>query len=420
MFDLFLAARVGAVALLALAAVTVPSRADAVTFAGYGDVRLVIPSGDDDTWLEGGLSKTRFGRADGNTELRIGEIVGEVRAQLGSELMAIAWGRYDEDQRTPIDLIEAYLRYRPVSTSSLRWSVKAGAFFPPISLENDEIGWTSHWTLTPSAINSWVGEELRTLGAEAMIEFRGEANTFEANVALFGWNDPAGFLIDVRGWALGDRPTGLFDKVHLPDPFIAYVGGLLPRTTPMFKEIDDRAGYYARAAWKNESFGSIEILRYDNRADPAAFDGVPAWRTEFWSAGLNTQIDSFEILAQGMAGETEVAPFPGYDRVVEFWSAYVLVGRELGDWRLAARAELFGSDATVAYLEDDEWEVENEPDYGEYGHSFTFAATWTPEEWLRLTGEILYVDSYRPFRRDDGLPADGRETQAQLGARFMF
>ena len=399
---------------------SVNARADAITFAGYGDVRLVVPSDDDDTWLEGGLSKTRFGRADGDAELRFGEIVAEARAQIGADLMATATIRYDEDQRTPIDVIEAYARYRPVSTSPLRWSLKAGAFFAPISLENDEVGWTSHWTLTPSAINSWVGEELRTLGAEAMVEWRGEADTFEANVALFGWNDPAGILIDVRGWALGDRPTGLFDKVRLPDAFIGYAGGLLPRTTPLFKEIDDRVGYYARAAWKNESFGRVEVLRYDNRADPAAFDGVPAWRTEFWSAGLDTQVGDFEILAQGMAGETEVTPFPDYDRVVEFWSAYVLVGREFGAWRFAARAELFGSDATVAYLEDDEWEVEDEPDYGEHGHAVTFAATWTPEEWLRLTGEILFVDSYRPLRRDDGLSADSSETQAQLGARFLF
>src|SRR5258705_9405197 len=60
--------------------------------------------------------------------------------------------------------------YRPVSTSAFRWSIKAGAFFPPISLENTEIGWTSPWTLTPSAINAWVGEELRTIGLEGRSE----------------------------------------------------------------------------------------------------------------------------------------------------------------------------------------------------------------------------------------------------------
>jgi hypothetical protein len=384
-----------------------------MTFHGYADLRVILPSGDDETWLEGGLSKTRFGREDGNVEVRLGEIVGEARAQIGDELTAMAVLRYDEDQRTPIDLIEAYARYRPVSTSPLRWSVKAGAFFPPISLENNEIGWTSHWTLTPSAINSWVGEELRTIGAEAQFELRGPSNTFEANAALFGWNDPAGFLLDVRGWALGDRPTGLFDEPRLPDAFMSYASAFLAPTTPMFKEIDSRAGYYARAAWENRDFGRIEVLRYDNRADPTAFDQVPAWRTEFWSVGLQTKSGELEILIQGMTGETEVAPFPGYDRVVEFWSGYILAGRDLGDWRLAARAELFGSDATIN-------NTANDPDYGEYGHAVTFAATWTPQQWLRLTGEVLSIDSYRPLRHDDGLPADSRETQVQLGARFSF
>jgi hypothetical protein len=396
----------------ALAGAT-PAIAQEITFQGYVDLRVVAPSDDDDTWLEGGLSKTRFGRDDGDTEVRLGEIVGEVHAQIGNELSAMAVLRYDEDQRTPIDLIEAYARYRPVSTSPLRWSVKAGAFFPPISLENNEIGWTSRWTLTPSAINTWVGEELRTIGAEAQFELRGQNDTFEANVALFGWNDPAGFLIDVRGWALGDRPTGLFDKPRLPDAFISHIGGALSPTTPMFKEIDGRAGYYARAAWRNDDFGRIEVLRYDNRADPAAFDGVFAWRTEFWSVGLQTQVGEFEILTQGMTGETEVAPFPGYDRVVEFWSGYILAGHEFGDWRLAARAELFGSDATIN-------DIANDPNYGEHGHAFTFATTWTPREWLRLTGEVLSIDSYRPLRTEDGLPADSRETQVQLGARLSF
>ena len=58
-------------------------------------------------------------------------------------------------------------RRRPVS-----WSVKAGAFFPTISLENDDLGWTSPYTLTPSAINSWIGEELRTIGSEAHAALR--------------------------------------------------------------------------------------------------------------------------------------------------------------------------------------------------------------------------------------------------------
>ena len=57
-------------------------------------------------------------------------------------------------------------------TGRVSWSVKAGAFFPTISLENDDLGWTSPYTLTPSAINSWIGEELRTIGSEGIAALR--------------------------------------------------------------------------------------------------------------------------------------------------------------------------------------------------------------------------------------------------------
>jgi hypothetical protein len=205
--------------------------------------------------------------------------------------------------------------------------------------------------------------------------------------------------------------------VRLPDVFANDLG-LDTMTASLFKELDDRVGYYARAAWISEGFGRIELFRYDNRADPAAFDVVPAWRTEFWSAGLETQVDAFEILAQGMAGETEVAPFGLFDRVVEFWSAYVLAGREFGDWRVAARAEIFGSDAVTANFISGI--TAKDPEYSEHGHAFTLAVTWTPEEWLRLTAEVLHVDSDRAQREEAGLAHRSRETQLQIGGRFLF
>jgi hypothetical protein len=315
------------------------------------------------------------------------------------------------------------VRYRPVSTTAWRWSVKAGAFFPPVSLENDEIGWTSTWTLTPSSINTWIGEEFRTIGAEAKLELRGTTDTLEANVAAFGWNDPAGVLIDERGWALHDRPTGIFDKPRLPDALVTHWGMTPPVETAMFKEIDDRVGYYARAMWRHEGIGRVEVLRYDNRADPAAFDGKTfVWRTEFWSAGLETEIGDFTVLAQGIVGETEIAPSASYDRVVEFWSAYVLIARAFEEWRFAARAEVFGTDATVTYYDfgEGEWEIEDAPTFGEHGHAFTLAASWSPEDWLRLSAEALFVDSYRPQRRIVGLDPSSGESQFQLGARFYF
>src|SRR6185295_10665879 len=146
-----------------------------------------------------------------------------------------------------VDLVEAYFKYRPVSTTPLRWSFKAGAFFPPISLENDGIGWTTPWTLTPSAINSWVGEELRTIGGETTAEWRGQGYEIEATAALFGVNDPAGTLIAEHGWTFGDRPIGLFDRSRLPNATLR-PGMRAPIYTMPMQEIDGRVGWYTGLA----------------------------------------------------------------------------------------------------------------------------------------------------------------------------
>ena len=69
-------------------------------------------------------------------------------------------------------LLEGYVSLASAIARALSSrSVKAGAFFPAISLENDDLGWTSPYTLTPSAINSWIGEELRTIGSEGILRY---------------------------------------------------------------------------------------------------------------------------------------------------------------------------------------------------------------------------------------------------------
>src|SRR5207344_2211485 len=111
-----------------------------------------------------------------------------------------------------------------VSTPGWLWSVKLGAFFPPISLENESTGWTSPWTLTPSAIDSWVGEELRTIGAEFHFEHRGRTGTFEGGAAAFASNDPAGELLATRGWSRGDPASGWNSSLREPDVFAPLTG----------------------------------------------------------------------------------------------------------------------------------------------------------------------------------------------------
>src|SRR5262249_5141994 len=134
-----------------------PACAQDFSLHGFADARLIV-SPDETSWVDGGLGKARYG--DGNEGARIGAAAGVAGWQIDAAWLAVADLRYQAALGPALSLTEAYVRLRPVSTSRWRWSIKAGEFFAPVSLENEGIGWTSLWTLTPSAIDSWVGDEL--------------------------------------------------------------------------------------------------------------------------------------------------------------------------------------------------------------------------------------------------------------------
>ena len=130
----------------------------------------------------------------------------------------IALARAEPRQRTGVDRAGRLSHLASAPRGRVSWSLKTGAFFPTISLENDDLGWTRPYTLTPSAINSWIGEELRTMGSEGIVRFDTDrCGTLSLIGALDCCNDPAGVLIADRGWAMDDRPSGLFERVRLPD-----------------------------------------------------------------------------------------------------------------------------------------------------------------------------------------------------------
>ena len=103
---------------------------------------------------------------------------------------------YGDHDRNPVDLSEFYLDVRPFPTSAVRWRARIGAFFMPVSLENRGTGWTDVYSITPSALNTWIGEEFRTIGAEIEARWLGASSGYLGDVALvgaaYGWNDPAG------------------------------------------------------------------------------------------------------------------------------------------------------------------------------------------------------------------------------------
>jgi len=375
-----------------------------IQIEGFADIRLIAPSAQD-TYLDGGLGKLRYGEDDAN--LKLGNIVGELRAQQ-DEWFAQADGRIDTEYGTALDLTEAFVGYAPPTRTNWSWSARVGAFFPPFSLENENVGWSTFWTVTPSAINSWVGAEVRTIGAEGTLAWRSNGNAVTLIGSVFGFNDTNGVLIAERGWNFDDRISGLFEKERLPDA-VAIAGGRAPPSTiHVFHETDDRPGWYLDLSYEIDGKTGFELMRYDNEADAMR---PRSWHTTFWEAGFRQQIGNVTILSQAMRGDTIRRTSAAAFTASDFQSAYALVGWDLTDWWLAARADIFQTRTRTAA---------GPSPLSEDGHAFDATVTWLPRNWLRLSAEYLLVEDTRAQRGIDGDSPHQTETQFQFVIRTYF
>jgi hypothetical protein len=381
-----------------------------LTLQAYADFRLVAPP-KETSWVHGGLSKFRYG---GGTSFRFAEAVAQGNLTLDDHLDGVAVLRLEPSDRDVVDPLETYLYWHPEGDGALSYSVKAGAFFPTISLENDDLGWASPYTLTPSAINSWIGEELRTIGSEGIAKYRTEnAGTISLTAAVLCCNDPTGILIADRGWAMDDRPTGIWERLRLPDATLRQFRRPVPGTTAEFIEIDKRWGWYAGLGWQMDGIGKLTVLRYDNQANPAdASARDTAWETKFWAFGARTQIEGVMLIAQQLSGYTAVAP-RGTDIVTKFQSGFLLASYDWDVWRLSLREDLFQTRHLTATPPNP---------MSEDGNAFTASLSWSGYDWLRLTGEVVAMDSRRLQYISAGLSPSANlpQSQFQLSARFFY
>ncbi|HWC63106.1 MAG TPA: hypothetical protein VG501_05745 [Rhizomicrobium sp.] len=391
-----------------------PARAAEFSFSGFADARFVAEPETTD-WLHGGLGKFRTG---GDTAEMMVQGAGQGVLSFNDSLSLIAVVKADQETINGVDALEAYFSWHSTDEGRLSWSVKAGAFFPTISLENDDIGWTSPYTITWSAINTWIGEELRTLGGEGTLRLRtGTLGTFSLIGALDCCNDPTGILIADRGWSIGDRATGLFEHVRLPDATLKLFHLPYPGRTGEFDEIDHRVGWYGGLSWQMAGIGKLSVLRYENQGDPSAeMDENYAWETKFWSFGGRTQFGPLVLIVQDLTGYTAVEPVPNPEAVTKFQSAFLLASYDLGglgfeDWRASARAEFFQTRHLAAAPHP----------LSEDGRAMTLSLSWQPLESFRLTGETVLMHSRRGEYLRVGLPSDQLGNgEFLLNARIFF
>lgn len=347
------------------------------------DLRAVQSDGRD-SFLENGQGKLRFG--DEDEGIRLGRWYAAIDAPLGESFAVHVEGStWDENDKNPFDLTEAWLEYRPVPRAGFKPRLRLGAFYPPMSLESRAVGWETPYTITPSAIGSWIGEEIRTVGLEGRVDWLGtrlgHSLDLQLTAALFGWNDPAGTMLATHGFALHDRQTTLFGRVGAPrsDPALA--------KKELFHEMDDRPGFYVGAQASYLDRAVFNVLRYDNRADPSAFDAAIndfAWLTKFDVAALRLEgSDGWTAILQALDGDTWIAPGPWLRW--RFDSQSALLAKRFGAHMVAARYDAFAVE-----FEDNPraWGSED-------GHAWTVAYTldrggpWRfALEWLRVTSNV--------------------------------
>ena len=374
------------------------------------DLRLVDSDGRN-SYIDGGLGKPRYDANDDGVQLGRARLAwrGAVAGNWHASIDLSAWSL---DDHNVIDVTEGWLEWRPVPTSAWRSNVKIGAFYPPISLEHRAAGWTNPYTISSSALNTWVGEELRTIGAGYELEYLGTADggRFDAGVhaAVFGWNDPAGVILAFRGFSLNDRQTPLFGRIGSHDPFLRRDQRVI------FSEIDGRPGYHVGGYVKSDTGVELRALHYDNRADPTArkpsIDDV-AWKTRFDSLGLRYDAPhGFAFIAQVLDGSTRATANPASEWYFQTW--FALAAKNFGPHRLALRYDDFGVKQTHDFSPA--------PWSREAGNAWTLGYTWAVREHLELAAEWLRIDSYNNRRVAIGEAPAAIEHGLQLAVRLSL
>lgn len=385
-------------------------------FAAVLDLRLA-GADSERSWTDGGFGKARFGSGDGGFEVDPVAAEGTLvwQPSLSWDLAGTLSLAAQHEQDQPVDLIEAFVGWRPVPRSATRFSARAGLFWPPVSLEHGGPAWSVAGMITPSAINSWIGEEVKVVGIEATAARESGGGRLAATLGLFGFNDTAATLLSFRGWALHDQKSAAFSRQPLP-PLNAFIATIQPRFTTPTVEIDSRPGFYGRLAWRPDAAVELDAFYYSNRGDPEAT--TPrlqwGWDTEFLNVGARVDFsDSTRLLAQALTGSTEMGPATDGRRWVEtrFRAGYVRLAHESGAVTLSGRLDLFDTRETGVEMGREE---------SEEGWALTGALDWRLSDQAELIVEALHIDSERGARRRGGAAPSQAQDVAQVALRLTL
>lgn len=386
-------------------------------FAGIIDLRASYTDSID-SHVDGGLGKYRFNDG-GQLSIAQAGLTYQVDWENAFAVHITANG-YLDGVRDSLGITEAFLKYRGIPYQhGYRIQARAGLMYPSISLENIATAWSSPYTLTPSSINSWLGEEFRHLGAEFTVErlgkFTNSQHDFGLSAAVFQHNDTAGAMLAWHGWTNSSRQTLIQESLPLSNmPSLQGSLAEQARYSDPFIELDNRFGYHVNTQWRYQKRGELTLGYYDNNANTRIVkNGQYAWKTRFFHLDNKWHLP-YEILllAQFMQGDTLMQSPDGVDVVNNrYQAAYLLLSRRWQQHRLTFRIEGFE-------VEDRDLTLDDNND--ESGYGLTASYQYRIQKGWYLQAEYNRIDSSRPARAAQGLPTDLIEQQWQLASRWYF
>lgn len=409
--------------LLGLSSLTPAASAGDLTVNGFVAVRGVGVRSQP-SWREGGFGRLTLGSdaADDDSTYGLGQLHLALDWQpspfFGAYVHVVGRGEPSRVDGDEVGVIEAFLHASVPAGQRGSVDFQLGHFILPTSRENTEFAWASPYTLTFSALNTWIGEEMRLTGLLSEYEVAtGAQSQMRFGASAFGGNDSNGALLAWRGWSMGDRLTAFGEVVPLPPIGSLQPGGAFAvqrddGSKPYGDDLDDRLGWAGFLRWQRSDRAVIQYTRYDNRGDREFHQGEYAWRTELDLLAVELHLhDAFVLVGEALDGSTGMGDPLTSNVQADIETAYLLASWSPGRFRTTLRYDTF---------ETVDVDQSGADDNNEDGEAWTVALFFEPRDSLRLGLEYSSLDADRPAAAEVGLDPDTDGESVKLEVRYYF
>ncbi len=161
-----------------------PELFTAETLSASGDIRLGGADGEA-SWIDGGYGKTRFDAHDADGKFHVrpwlaeADLVWQPRFTWSLTGNVVVTAQHGQDD--PVDISEAALTFKPLVGNRTRVAVRAGLFWPPVSLEHSG----PEWAVTNTGIHTFRDQQLDRRGSKGRCS-RGKRLDYARRQPLYG------------------------------------------------------------------------------------------------------------------------------------------------------------------------------------------------------------------------------------------